>query len=140
MNHLIPVNIGDKYKCWTVLQRLDLNPKGQYRYLCKCKCGDESIKTGTHLRHKNKMFMCPACRMEEQFKVHENIGKIIGFTKIIKFERNRKSRGSHFLVECTLCNKQRIAKLECIKKGYGMCRSCMLRIKNESLIPYKRNK
>ena len=45
--------IGNTYTYLTVIERAENSPDGRARWKCKCKCGNETIVLGKHLRSGN---------------------------------------------------------------------------------------
>lgn len=59
-SHRTPINIGEKYKHWTVIGNAERFGK-QLRYKCRCDCGHEQYMTAAALNSKTRWFRCKHC-------------------------------------------------------------------------------
>lgn len=58
------INAGDKYKCWTVIKRVD-NYKRNSAYLCRCVCGETKVMTRHRLLDTTGFISCRRCSMKQ---------------------------------------------------------------------------
>lgn len=60
--------INKTYGKWTVIKLIDIAPKsGNFRYLCKCVCGNEKVVYGTKLRTGDTT-QCKSCGNRQRGK------------------------------------------------------------------------
>ena len=86
-----PIEIGAEYNKWMVLEkRSDL---GITKYLCRCRCGSESLVSATDLRH-DRSRMCRMCGNAKRL----DYGVAARNTLIKTYRKNARSRGH----ECSL--------------------------------------
>lgn len=60
-----PINIGDKFGKWTVIEYKGLSKNKEKTYLCQCECGRTSIISSTTLR-KGKSKQCISCANKKE--------------------------------------------------------------------------
>lgn len=105
--------IGNTYGYLTVISRAENNKEGRARWLCKCKCGNEVIVLGKHLRSGNTK-SC-GCYQKER-AIESNINRtdnIIGkrFGKLVVLEetgfivKNNGKRRRKYLCQCDCGNQ-----------------------------------
>ena len=80
--------IGNTYGYLTVIERAPSND-GRAKWLCKCKCGNETIVTGKNLRSGNTQ-SCGCLKIEKSIERCKNfhkdmIGNIYGYLKVVDF-------------------------------------------------------
>jgi hypothetical protein len=68
---------SQKIHRWTVLKRVQNNPKGQAQWLCLCKCGNERIVGGAQLRNGQSK-SCGCLRSDITTKRNYKHGHTIG--------------------------------------------------------------
>lgn len=59
------VNVGDKFKNWTIIKEILPSPKGGRKFLVECKCSRQSEVFLSKLR-ANKSTQCKVCQIEGQ--------------------------------------------------------------------------
>lgn len=102
--------IGNTYTYLTVIERAENSAEGRARWRCKCKCGNETIVLGKHLRSGNTK-SCGCLQRERAAESNmKRAGSLIGqkFGKLTVIEEvgffthtnGRKSRLYKCLCEC----------------------------------------
>ena len=66
-----PINIGDKFGKWTVMEYKGLSKNKEKTYLCQCECGRTSIISSTTLR-KGRSTQCISCDKVKKIDLAEN--------------------------------------------------------------------
>jgi hypothetical protein len=132
----IPVNIGDKFNYWTLLE--EVKGRDKRSYLCECVCGTQSIRPLYNLR-KNKTKSCGCVKerkkQAKKDKTHLPI-KPINLEKInsdnstywtvieeISAKRNEKGEIKRTVIAECKCGYKKESLLEYIKDS-KQCRSC----------------
>lgn len=64
LEHRINIEVGKKYKHWTVLKEGE-QINGQLKYLCRCDCGIEQYFTASALTSDTRWFQCKKCTAKE---------------------------------------------------------------------------
>ena len=90
---------GKTYGYLTVLYRVEDLRKGEARWHCKCKCGNECNVSGCHLR--NGSVQSCGCKRYESHNGIDETGKRYG--KLTVLSRSKKADGTHIFWHC-LCD------------------------------------
>lgn len=144
--------IGNTYGYLTVIERAENTKDGRARWKCKCKCGNETIVLGKHLRSGNTK-SCGCLQRERAAQSNMNradnlIGKRFG--RLVVLEESGFVIGSNgkrrrtYLCQCDCGNKTEVQHQYL---AYGDTNSCgcissvgnmtINRILNKSNIKYK---
>src|SRR5699024_9102742 len=80
--------IGNSYGYLTVIERAENTKDGRAQWLCKCKCGNQTIVLGKHLRSGNTK-SCGCYQKEKTAESNMNrannlIGKKFGKLTVLK--------------------------------------------------------
>lgn len=94
------LEIGNKYKYWTVLEGPIYKNYTAY-YKVKCDCGTEEYKLPIELLSKNSCFQCKKCAHKENMSnIRKKNGEIGDLTKTehTRLKRSAEKRGYEFNV------------------------------------------
>lgn len=95
------INIGDKYKHWTVIDGPETNCFNCIIWKCQCDCGNVRWIQGNELTNPNKCFKCQQCaaikRGYKQTKENGRIGDLT-LTRYTKLKKSAERRGISFEV------------------------------------------
>ena len=120
---------GNIYGYLTVLKRVENDKDGRARWLCKCKCGNEVVVLGKHLRSGNTK-SCGCYQKEQAIKSNMNrTDNIIGkrFGKLVVLEEagfvvtNNGKRRRKYLCKCDCGN---LCEVQHQYLAYGDTNSC----------------
>ena len=117
--------VGNTYGYLTVIQRMPNNSENRAMWLCKCKCGNETVVMGKHLRSGNTK-SCGCLNKEINSKrcldIHKDmIGKTYGYLTVIDYgdyaikPDGRKDR--KMLCKCELCESLIQVRASDLKNG-----------------------
>lgn len=109
--------IGD----WTIIKQAPGHSK-QY-WICRCRCGQESVLAGGYLRHKNPI-SCRSCADKRKIglRLQDLIGQVFGDWTVET--RDTAREGSYWWCRCS-CGKRKSVWAMNLKKGKStQCRSC----------------
>ena len=115
---------GKTYNYLTVIKRVDnLENRGEARWLCKCKCGNITEVSGTHLRN-GTIQSCGCVRSEGRNGIDETPGTKYGKLTVIK-RSCEKNDGSHrfWLCQCD-CGRQTIVNGVYLRSGSAQHCGC----------------
>lgn len=101
---------GNTYGYLTVIKRADNDSSGRARWLCRCKCGNEVIVLGKHLRSGNTK-SCGCYQKEQAIKsnmnrannlVGQKFGKLLVLSEcgFIEHSSGKRSRIYNCLCDC----------------------------------------
>jgi len=96
-----------KFGKWTVIKRLENDPRGQTKWYCKCDCGKEKIVLGNKLRHGESK-SC-GCNWKTQCRTHGmwNTTEYISYYSMIQ-RCNNKNNTSYYKyggIGITVCER-----------------------------------
>lgn len=100
--------IGNTYGYLTVIERAENNKEGRAMWRCKCKCGNEVIVLGKHLRSGNTK-SCGCYQKERAVESNLNRGSVkVGqrYGKLVVLEENG-------FVEDSYGKRRRLWKCQC---------------------------
>ncbi len=124
------IEIGKKYKEWTVLRQSEKRYKGNTNilYECKCKCGRISYLTKRGLESEDGQFFCKVCRQQSiGSKAYLDFeGKKFGNWTVVK---SAPSINNISYFEC-ICKCGKTSKINASKLKHGtatMCRDCSIK-------------
>lgn len=93
------INIGDKYKCWTVISGPISSKYQNLLYEVKCDCGNTKLMTSWELLNPNKRKECTKCAGKERGRKQLINNGMVGEltkTKFSKLKRVAKARNIPF--------------------------------------------
>ena len=96
----IILNIGDKYKHWTILEGPIYQNSTAY-YKVRCDCGTECLKLPSEIISPNRYFQCEKCSYKENLEKIKIKNGMVGDLTLTEHTRLRKSaekRGYSFEV------------------------------------------
>lgn len=117
--------IGTISGSWTVLEKAE---EGFWK--CKCRCGEEKLKSNHFLRH-NKSKGCRLCQRNEEHELllEKLIGSKVGTWKVLSYEGNTKHGSRRWKCRCK-CGKEQTFSTSYLtgsyKKKATTCKSCEL--------------
>ena len=95
------INVGDKYKHWTVIEGPKTNNYNCIIWKCQCDCGNTRWIQGNELSNPNKCFECQQCasirRIKKQTLSNGRVGDLT-LTRYTKLKKSAKNRGISFEV------------------------------------------
>ncbi len=94
------LNIGDKYKHWTILDGPIYQNSTAY-YKVSCDCGEECLKVPIEIKNPNRFFQCEKCSHKENMKnIKSKNGQIgdLTLTEYTKLKRSAEKRSYSFEV------------------------------------------
>ena len=111
---------GKKFGKLTVIGR-DGYTGGKRKYIlwkCKCDCGNEVLRTSSHL----KQVGCPSCGKCRLIKEEDYVGKKFGYWTVIAPAKGT-SRKKAFLCRCK-CGNEKIVNADTLKLGNSKSCGC----------------
>lgn len=94
------VQIGDKYKHWTVIDGPGKNSSGSIIWLCICDCGkNKRWIQANELMNPDRCFECSECAAKRRAeKTVSNNGKVgeLTLTRFTKLQKSAEKRGIYF--------------------------------------------
>jgi len=117
----IPVNIGDTFNSWTLIE--EVKGREKRSYLCECVCGMQAIRPLYDLR-KGKTKSCGCIKSEKERKTQAKKDKSLIPIKPLNLEKTNSDNKTHWVVTEEISAKRnekgeikRIVIAEC-KCGY----------------------
>lgn len=95
------INIGDRYKHWTVIEGPITSEHQCILWLCQCDCGEQRWIQGNELTNPNKCFECQKCAAKKRgTKQAESNGKVgeLTLTRYTKLQLSARKRNIEFNV------------------------------------------
>lgn len=140
--------VGNTYGYLTVIERAPNNSENRAMWLCKCKCGNETVVMGKHLRSGNTK-SCGCLNKEINSKrcldIHKDmIGKTYGYLTVIDYgdyaikPDGRKDR--KMLCKCELCKSLTQVRASDLKNGKQIACGCINSKGNTFIKRYLENK
>lgn len=121
--------IGNIYGYLTVIERAENSPDGRARWKCKCKCGNETIVLGKHLRSGNTK-SCGCYQKERAAQSNmDRVDTLIGkkFGKLLVLEEVgfiTKNSGKRARLYKCLCDCGNICEVQHQYLAHGDTTSC----------------
>lgn len=121
--------IGNTYGYLTVIERASNNKEGRAMWLCKCKCGNEIIVSGKHLRSGNTKscgcYQRERAAQSNMIRGGDLVGKRFGRLVVLKedgfYNKSDGRRARLWLCQCDCGNQCRIQHQYLV---YGDTNSC----------------
>ncbi len=119
---------GQQFGYWTVLERAEPGPRGETRYLCRCRCGTEKIVPASNLR-RGISRSCGCLRAELKTTTGDLVGRKFGSWTVIAPADPYINRTKRYLCRCR-CGTEKIIVATTLT--HGLTKSCGCRGKDRT--------
>lgn len=130
-----PIDLtGQRFGCWTVIERNENSSSGQPRWLCGCDCGTEKIVEATNLRYgRSKSYGCLRGKgqkggTQDNNRANRKLIDLTGqrFGRWIVIERSENSPIGHtgWLCRCD-CGTEKVVDAWNLRNGRSKSCGCL---------------
>ena len=119
-------NPGQRFGCWTILDRYVFSARGEKKYLCRCDCGTERYVLERSLKYGGSQ-SCGCLRKERAYQAtaYNLLGQTFGELRVIGRSRKRTEMGAYWtcLCSCGYTCEATAAELVSGRKTHCGCKS-----------------